>query len=90
MKRIIFILILVTSTHVFSQEEDDEDLQVLPTNEINIQNNPYKNAPENIKKTMAYQPEKIFYEQRMYPNNFIPVRVLSFLLIEPVLKDLAP
>ena len=72
MKRIIFILILVTSTHAFSQEEDDEDLQVLPANEINIQNSPYKNAPENIKKTMAYQREKIFYEQRMYPNNFIP------------------
>lgn len=40
--------------------------------DIFIQNNPYDLAEEHIQKKKSFQREKWFYEQRMYPNNYIP------------------
>ena len=37
-----------------------------------IANNPYENVPEEISQRKSFNREKWFYEQRMYPNNFIP------------------
>jgi hypothetical protein len=39
---------------------------------MNIKSSPFDKAPENVKETKAFQRAKYFYEQRMYPNNFIP------------------
>ncbi len=37
-----------------------------------IKNNPYENADEYTKSKNSFNREKWFYEQRMYPNNYIP------------------
>jgi hypothetical protein len=39
---------------------------------LNIKNNQYGDAPESVKESKAFQRERYFYEQRMYPYNFIP------------------
>jgi hypothetical protein len=40
--------------------------------DIYIKDSPYENAPDEVKGRKAFQREKWFYEQRMYPNNYIP------------------
>ncbi|MBE2219143.1 MAG: T9SS type A sorting domain-containing protein [Ignavibacteria bacterium] len=40
--------------------------------ELQIVNSPYENADELISKRKSFNREKWFYEQRMYPNNYIP------------------
>ncbi|MGB4851669.1 MAG: hypothetical protein WBQ38_05070 [Ignavibacteria bacterium] len=40
--------------------------------DLKIKNNPYDNADEQTKSRKAFQRERWFYEQRMYPDNFIP------------------
>ncbi len=37
-----------------------------------IKNNPYDKADEHTKSKKSFNRERWFYEQRMYPNNFIP------------------
>jgi photosystem II stability/assembly factor-like uncharacterized protein len=59
MRSLIYFLVLLGSTACFSQE-------------LFIPNNPYDNASDAVKERKAFQREKWFYEQRMFPNNFIP------------------
>jgi len=40
--------------------------------DLNIKNNPYANAPTKIQKRNSFKRERWFYEQRMFPNNYIP------------------
>lgn len=40
--------------------------------DLKIKNNPYDNADEQTKSRKAFQRERWFYEQRMYPDNYIP------------------
>lgn len=40
--------------------------------DLYIPNNPYDEAPEATKKRNSFNRERWFYEQRMFPNNFIP------------------
>ena len=40
--------------------------------ELQIVNSPYENVDELISKRKSFNREKWFYEQRMYPNNYIP------------------
>lgn len=40
--------------------------------DLYIPNNPYDEAPEEVKKRKAFNRERWFYEQRMFPNNYIP------------------
>ncbi|MBK8552666.1 MAG: T9SS type A sorting domain-containing protein [Ignavibacteria bacterium] len=40
--------------------------------DLNISNNPYDAAPDYVKQRNAFNRERWFNEQRMYPNNFIP------------------
>ncbi|MBK9332743.1 MAG: hypothetical protein IPM96_10170 [Ignavibacteria bacterium] len=56
---IIFFLLLFTTGTIFSQD-------------LKIRNNPYEKADEITRSRKAFQREKWFYEQRMYPDNFIP------------------
>ena len=58
-KFIIVTLLLLFPVISFSQ-----DLQ--------IPNNPYDAADENTKDRNAFKRERWFYEQRMFPDNFIP------------------
>lgn len=55
---IIFIFIFFTSL-IFSQD-------------LYIKGNPYDNADSYNLKKNAFNRERWFYEQRMYPNNYIP------------------
>ncbi len=65
MKSIITILTLICiSTVSFSQD-------------LNIQNNPYDAAPDITKERNAFKRERWFYEQRMYPRNYIPENVYA-------------
>jgi photosystem II stability/assembly factor-like uncharacterized protein len=57
-----FLLLLIT---VFI-------ISPLYSQELNIHNNPYDNIPEDMEQRNSFKREKWFYEQRMYPNNFIP------------------
>lgn len=59
MRYLLIILFILKSTFLYSQVSGFE-------------NSPYNNAPEIVKKTNAFQREKWFYEQRMFPNNSIP------------------
>jgi len=40
--------------------------------DLYIENNPYENAEDFVKQRNAFKRERWFYEQRMYPNNFLP------------------
>lgn len=40
--------------------------------DLNIPDNPYEKADENTKKRNSFNRERWFYEQRMYPYNYIP------------------
>lgn len=61
MKNILLVLFLLLITaNSFAQD-------------LNILNNPYNEAPEATKKRKFFNRERWFYEQRMYPNNYIPV-----------------
>ncbi len=67
MKNIIFLLLnalLYLAVSVYSQ-----DLQ--------IKDNPYDKADEHTKSKKSFNRERWFYEQRMYPNNYIPLDAYS-------------
>ncbi|MCI0472408.1 MAG: hypothetical protein L0Y76_02365 [Ignavibacteria bacterium] len=55
----LFLLITLLPVILFAQ-----DLQ--------IPDNPYDNADDYTKSRKAFNRERWFFEQRMYPNNFIP------------------
>ena len=59
MKNLYLLFLLTITTAVFSQD-------------IFIENSPYNNADEQISKRNAFQREKWFYEQRMYPFSTLP------------------
>lgn len=59
MKTLLILIFLLIPFYSHSQ-----DLQ--------IPNNPYDAADEVTKSRNAFQRDKWFYEQRMYPNNYIP------------------
>src|SRR6187200_1297978 len=40
--------------------------------DLYIENNPYENAEEITKQRNAFKRERWFYEQRMFPNNYLP------------------
>ena len=58
-KLLSILFLLVMSANVIAQD-------------LNIPNNVYDNASEEISDRNAFKRERWFYEQRMYPNNFIP------------------
>jgi hypothetical protein len=49
---------------------------------LNIKNNPFENVPEMVKRTKPFQRERWFYEQRMYPYNYIPQNAYSNSLLQ--------
>ena len=53
------MLFMFTTGSLFSQDR-------------NIKNNQYGDAPESVKESKAFQRERYFYEQRMHPYNLIP------------------
>ncbi len=59
MKKIIFFLFIFISYLSYSQD-------------LIIKNNPYNNVDSYNQKKNAFNRERWFYEQRMYPYNFIP------------------
>jgi photosystem II stability/assembly factor-like uncharacterized protein len=60
MKTLLLIFtIMCLSISVYSQD-------------LFIENNPYENAENFIQKRKSFNRERWFYEQRMYPNNFMP------------------
>ena len=59
MKTLIILISILTAGIIFSQD-------------LKINNNPYEKADAITRSRKAFQREKWFYEQRMYPNNFIP------------------
>ncbi|MDQ3020301.1 MAG: hypothetical protein M3R36_06995 [Bacteroidota bacterium] len=59
MKKIVTLIFILSAGLVFSQ-----DLRII--------NNPYDNADVITKSKNSFNRERWFYEQRMYPNNFIP------------------
>jgi len=59
MKYYFFLLIIFFSAFTYAQD-------------LIISDNPYDNADSYNKKKNAFNREKWFYEQRMYPYNFIP------------------
>lgn len=59
-----FLTVLLLLQFILSSWSHAQDLQIF--------NNPYDNADEIVKSRKAFQREKWFYEQRMYPNNYIP------------------
>lgn len=59
MKNSIILLFFIFTSIAFSQD-------------LFIRDNPYDNADSYNLKKNAFNRERWFYEQRMYPNNFIP------------------
>ena len=59
MKKIILILLVLIPVTVITQD-------------LNIPDNPYDKADEFTKSKNSFNRERWFYEQRMYPNNYIP------------------
>ncbi|MCX7878254.1 MAG: T9SS type A sorting domain-containing protein [Ignavibacteria bacterium] len=59
MKLLIILLGLTFSVTFYSQD-------------LNIPDNIYDKAPEEIQKRNAFKRERWFYEQRMYPYNYLP------------------
>ncbi len=51
-------------------------LKTLPQG-LSIIDNPFDKVPEIVKRTKQFQRERWFYEQRMYPFNFIPENAYS-------------
>ncbi|MEI7485217.1 MAG: T9SS type A sorting domain-containing protein [Ignavibacteriota bacterium] len=45
---------------------------IIIAQDLRIQNNVYDRAEDNIQNRNSLKRERWFYEQRMYPNNFIP------------------
>lgn len=56
---LIALLVSLASGQIFTQD-------------LSIPNNPYDNADDYTKSKNSFKRERWFYEQRMYPNNFIP------------------
>lgn len=82
MKKIFTLFIIVSFfslavTVIFAQGDENNIPELkklwksLPEG-LNIKNNPFENVPEMVKRTKPFQRERWFYEQRMYPFNFIP------------------
>ncbi len=59
MRRLILLILILLPLSGFAQD-------------LIIPNNIYDKADANIKNSNAFQREKWFYEQRMFPYNFIP------------------
>ncbi|MBK8554159.1 MAG: hypothetical protein IPL53_25180 [Ignavibacteria bacterium] len=59
MKKALTVILILVSGLSFSQD-------------LLINNNPYDQADEITKNRNSFKREKWFYEQRMYPNNYIP------------------
>lgn len=59
MKKLLTLLLLLLSGAILSQD-------------LYIPDNPYDNAPEYISKRNSFNRERWFYEQRMFPNNYLP------------------
>jgi photosystem II stability/assembly factor-like uncharacterized protein len=59
----LIIIFLTLSSVAFSQD-------------LYIPDNPFEKAPEKVKERNAFLRDRWFYEQRMYPNNFIPKDVI--------------
>ncbi len=59
MKKFILLLLILIPIGLHSQD-------------LAIPDSPYDQADEQIKNRNAFKRERWFYEQRMYPNNFIP------------------
>jgi Secretion system C-terminal sorting domain/Sortilin, neurotensin receptor 3, len=59
MRTIVILILLMFTGAVYGQD-------------LVIPDNPYDNAEEIIKKRNSFNRERWFYEQRMYPFNFIP------------------
>ena len=59
MNKIFFVLLILVTSLSYSQD-------------LLIKNNPFDNANEYTLKRNSFRREKWFYEQRMYPNNYIP------------------
>lgn len=55
-----FLIIFISSSSIIYPQE------------FFIQNNPYDEAPEVIKERNAFKRERWFYEQRIFPFNYIP------------------
>jgi len=64
MKKIILILLVLIPVTVITQD-------------LNIPDNPYDKADEFTKSKNSFNRERWFYEQRMYPNNYIPQDAFS-------------
>ena len=58
MNKIFFVLLILVTSLSYSQD-------------LLIKNNPFDNANEYTLKRNSFRREKWFYEQRMYPNNYI-------------------
>ncbi|MEO8211454.1 MAG: hypothetical protein ABI840_12920, partial [bacterium] len=59
MKKLVVLFLVLTASIALSQ-----DLKII--------NSPYDKADDIIKSRKSFNRERWFYEQRMYPNNFIP------------------
>ncbi|MBS1517991.1 MAG: hypothetical protein JSS91_07880 [Bacteroidetes bacterium] len=59
MKKIILLFILLFPLYIYSQD-------------LLIPDNPYDKADDQTRSSNAFQRERWFYEQRMFPNNTIP------------------
>jgi photosystem II stability/assembly factor-like uncharacterized protein len=59
MKKLLTLLLLLLSGGILSQD-------------LYIPDNPYEKAPEYISKRNSFNRERWFYEQRMFPNNYLP------------------
>ncbi len=59
MKTLMVLIFLFAGGIIFSQD-------------LKITDNPYEKADDITRSRKAFQREKWFYEQRMYPENFIP------------------
>ena len=59
MKNLLIVLFVLASGVIYSQD-------------LKINDNPYDKADNTTKSRKAFQRERWFYEQRMFPKNFIP------------------
>jgi photosystem II stability/assembly factor-like uncharacterized protein len=64
MKNFLFsMILLITTSTIYSQ---------INYSDVLIENSVYSNAPEEIQQTKPFIRDRWFFEQRAYPNNFIP------------------
>lgn len=58
--KITLLLTIISSTFYINSQD------------LSIPNNPYDMAPDEVKNRNAFKRERWFYEQRMYPYNYLP------------------